>query len=185
MGSPRDAYATLRKVNQLFIDTVRKAGGNNGNRLLIVTGYSTDIGKTVSSEYVLPTDSVPHRLFISVHYYTPWRFVGMTEDSGWVKMQPTWGTASDVAELKRLFDALQKFSIRSDLPAFVGEYGVTDKKETASRVRWLSAVAEAALSRNMVPVLWETGADISRKAPYAPSPALRAVMRASSTAPLR
>jgi endoglucanase len=176
-GAARDAYATLKRVNQLFIDTVRKTGGNNGKRLLIVTGYFTDIAKTTSSEYVLPIDSVPHRLFISVHYYTPWSFVGMSEDARWGKMQPTWGSPSDVAQLNRLFDAMREFCAHNDLPAFVGEFGATEKKETASRVRWMSAVAKSALSRKMVPVLWETGGDISRQPPYSASPALRQVMQ--------
>ena len=178
MGSLQDAYATLQKVNQLFIDTVRHSGGNNAKRLLIVTGYFTDIGKTTSSEYVLPTDSVPHRLFISVHYYTPWRFAGMSDDTGWAKAQSNWGSPSDVAELGRLFDSMQAFCMRNDLPAFIGEFGVTPTKETVSRVRWMSAVINAALSRKMVPVLWETGGDISRSPPYAASPALRQVLQA-------
>jgi len=177
VGSTQKAYATLTHVNQLFIDTVRKTGGNNANRLLIVTGYATDITKTTSSEYVLPKDTVPHRLLISVHYYTPWPFVGMTKDESWGKVAPTWGSEADVAELNRLFDAMQEFCKRNDLPAFIGEFGVTDKKETPSRVRWMSAVAEAALSRKMIPVLWDTGGDISRKAPYAPSAALTEVLR--------
>jgi endoglucanase len=95
-------------------------------------------------------------------------------------MQPTWGSPSDVAELLRLFDALREFCARNDLPAFVGEFGVTEKKETASRARWMSAVAKAALSRKMVPVLWETGGDISRQPPYSPSPALRQLMQSLS-----
>ncbi len=177
MGSVRDAYGTLRKVNQLFIDTVRHSGGNNARRLLIVTGYFTDIAKTTSSEYLLPTDSTPHRLLISVHYYTPWRFAGMSDDTGWAKAQPTWGSPDDVAELDRLFDTMQAFCARSDLPAFIGEFGVTATKETASRVRWMSAVINAALSRKMVPVLWETGGDISRRPPYSVSPALREVLQ--------
>jgi len=176
-GSPREAYATLRKVNQLFIDTVRGTGGNNARRLLVVTGYFTDISKTTSPEYVLPTDSVPHRLLISVHYYTPWRLVGMTEDKGPLKMQSTWGNPGDVAELNQLFDTLQAFCSRNDLPAFIGEFGASDKKETASRVRWLSAMAQAVLARKMVPVLWETGGDISRQPPYSMSPALRQVLQ--------
>lgn len=177
MGSPQDAYATLKKVNQLFIDTVRHSGGNNANRLLIVTGYFTDIGKTTSAEYVLPTDPAPHRLFISVHYYTPWRFAGMSDDTGWAKAQSTWGSPSDVAELTRLFDSMREFCARNDIPAFIGEFGVTPTKETVSRVRWLSAVINAALSRKMVPVLWETGGDISRSPPYSASPVLRQVLR--------
>ena len=172
-GSPRDAYATLARVNQLFIDTVRKSGGNNAKRLLIVTGYSTDIEKTTNKDYVLPVDTTPHRLLISVHYYTPWQFAGMTEDASWGKMQPTWGSEKDVAELNRLFDAMQAFCARNDLPAFIGEFGVTDKKEAASRVRWMSAVVKGALSRKMVPVLWDTGGDLSRHPPYTASAALR------------
>jgi endoglucanase len=70
-GSPEQAYATLTRVNQLFIDTVRRTGGNNDRRLLIVTGYHTDITKTSSPLYALPKDTIPNRLFISVHYYTP------------------------------------------------------------------------------------------------------------------
>jgi endoglucanase len=125
---------------------------------------------------------VPHRLFISVHYYTPWKFVGMTEDTNSVKMQPTWGSPSDLAELNRLYDAMQAFCIRNDLPVFIGEFGASPKKETASRVRWMSAVAQAALFRKMVPVLWDTGSDISRQPPHSPSPALRQVMQALAVA---
>ena len=172
-GSTKKAYATLTRVNQLFIDTVRKTGGNNAKRLLIVTGYSTDFTKTSSGDFVLPVDVVPHKLLISVHYYTPWQFVGMTEDASWGKMQPTWGSDSDVAELERLFDLMQGFTQRNDIPAFVGEFGATEKKEAASRVRWMTAVAQASLKRKMVPVLWDTGGDISRKPPYAASPVLQ------------
>jgi len=176
-GSLKKSYETLTRVNQLFIDTVRKTGGNNAKRLLIVTGYSTDISKTMRSEYELPTDSVPHRLLISVHYYTPWNFAGMTDHESWGRMQLTWGSAADIEQLNYLFDVMQGFCERNDLPAFIGEFGVTDKREAASRVRWMKAVREAALSRGMIPVLWDTGGDISRKPPYAPSSALREVLR--------
>ena len=152
-GSTAKAFATLTHVNQVFIDTVRKTGGNNAKRLLVVTGYATDFTKTASADYVLPKDSVPNKLLISVHYYTPWQFAGMTKDESWGKMAATWGSVADVAELNRLFDAMQGFCRRNDLPAFIGEFGVTDQKETPSRVRWMTAVAEAALNRKMVPVL--------------------------------
>jgi endoglucanase len=175
-GSMRNAYETLARVNQLFIDTVRKTGGNNAKRLLIVTGYGTDFARTANRDYQLPKDSLPHKLLVSVHYYTPWPFAGMTKDESWGKVQPTWGSDSDVAELNRLFDAMQEFSTRNDIPVFVGEFGVTGAREKASRVRWMTAVAQASLSRKMVPVLWDTGGDLERKAPYGASPALSAVL---------
>jgi len=176
-GSTAKAYETLTRVNQIFIDTVRKTGGNNAKRLLIVAGYSTDIEKTCAPAYKLPLDTVPGKLFISVHYYTPYQFCGLTEDADWGKMMPTWGTPDDVKQLDQLFDKMKAFCTRNDIPAFIGEYGVSHKKDPASRVRWLSAVANAALARKMVPVFWDTGNDISRNAPYAASPDLSEAMR--------
>jgi endoglucanase len=172
-GSTAKAFATLTRVNQLFIDTVRKTGGNNAKRLLVVTGYATDFTKTASSDFKLPVDTVPHRLMISVHYYTPWQFVGMTRDESWGKMQLDWGSTKDVADLNRLFDLMQEFCKRNDIPAFIGEFGVTEQRDSAARVRWMAAVIKASLSRNMIPVLWDTGGDLSRKPPYGASPELR------------
>jgi endoglucanase len=175
-GSTQKAFATLTHVNQLFIDTVRKTGGNNAKRLLVITGYATDFTKTASADYVLPKDSVPARLLISVHYYTPWQFVGMTKDESWGKMRPTWGTPADYAELEKLFDLMQGFSQRHDIPVFVGEFNASDQKETPSRIKWMTAVKDAASKRKMVPVLWETGGDIKRNPPYEISDALRGML---------
>jgi endoglucanase len=177
-GSTERAYATLTRVNQLFVDTVRKTGGYNAKRLLIVAGYATDIAKTCSSAYKLPKDTVLGKIFISVHYYTPYQFCGLSEDAPWGKMMATWGGPDDVKQLDQLFDTLKGFCTDNDIPAFLGEFGVTTKnKEPASRVRWMSAVVHAALSRRMVPVLWDTGTEVSRRMPYTPSDDLRQTLR--------
>ena len=165
-GSMDRAYATLTRVNQLFIDTVRQAGGNNERRLLIVAGYTTDIEKTCASSYALPKDVVAGKLFISVHYYTPWQFCGMTEDADWGKVMHTWGSPEHSRQLTQLFDQMSGFCTRHDIPAFIGEFNASDKKEPSSRARWMSAVANAATERRMVPILWDTGNDVSRLAPY-------------------
>ena len=112
-----------------------------------------------------------------MHYYTPWQFCGMTEDADWGKMMPTWGNDDQMKELDRLFDMMKDFCTKNDIPAYIGEFGVTNKKEAASRVRWMSAVANAALSRKMVPVLWDTGNEVSRRAPYAATNELLQTLR--------
>lgn len=179
----QQAYATLTRVNQLFIDTVRGTGGNTPKRLLIVAGYSTDIEKTCDSSYQLPKDTIPGRLFISVHYYTPWQFAGMTEDADWGKMMPTWGTPKDVKQLNQLFDKMKGFTAKHDIPAFTGEFNASHQKDSASRERWMSSVANAARSRGMIPVLWDTGNDISRREPFTASPELLAMLRDMVPAP--
>lgn len=168
-GSPEKAYATLTRVNQIFIDTVRKTGGNNANRLLIVTGYSTDFAKTCDANYKLPADTVPNKLFISVHYYTPYQFCGLTEDASWGKVMHSWGTEAEARQLEQLFDQMAEFCTRNNLPAFIGEFGVAKEKESPSRIKWMTAVMRAAAKRKMIPVLWDTGGEISRNPPFAPS----------------
>jgi endoglucanase len=175
-GSQKKAYETLGHVNQLFIDTVRASGGNNSKRLLIIAGYNTDIEKTASPDFAIPHDAVPHKLLLSVHYYTPWPFAGMTHDESWGKMRMTWGTPEDVAELGRNFDKMEAFSRKNDIPVFVGEFGVDVRKDPDSRLRWMTAVAQGALARKMVPVLWEIGQEITRKPPIDVSPYMGAFL---------
>ncbi len=176
-GSEAKAYATLGHVNQIFVDTVRATGGNNAKRLLIIGGYNTDIDKTATDKFVIPRDTVPDKLMLSVHYYTPWPFAGMTKDESWGKMRMTWGTQDDLAELRRNFDKLEAFSKKRDIPVFLGEFGADNSKDPRSRAKWLLSVALTAQSRDMVPVLWDTGQDVSRKPPFAISDELSFVLK--------
>lgn len=175
-GSKEKAYATLTRVSQIFIDTVRGTGGNNPRRLLIVPGYSTDIDKTCQKEFRLPKDRVPGKLFVSIHYYTPWSFVGMNEDANWGKMQLSWGSEDDVKQLNTLFDRLKDFSSSNNVPIFLGEFSMCSRKDKASGLRWTTSVFNATLKRKMVPVLWDTGGAVSRREPYAPSDELSGIM---------
>ena len=88
-------------------------------------------------------------------------------------MMSTWGTPDDIKQLDDLFDKMKEFCARNDIPAFIGEFSVVGKKESVSRIRWMSAVANAAISRRMVPVLWDTGGEVSRLSPYSASDDLR------------
>lgn len=175
-GSKEKAYATLTRVSQIFIDTVRKTGGNNAQRLLIVPGYATDIEKTCEKEFRLPKDPATGKLFVSIHYYTPWSFVGMKEDANWGKMQLTWGSSDDVKLLNEHFERLNDFSVRTGVPIFLGEFSLCSDKEKASTIRWTTSVFNAALKRKMVTVLWDTGGAVSRREPFAPSEDLSEMM---------
>ncbi len=63
-----DGFKMANTLNQTFVDAVRATGGNNAERVLIVSGYWTNIDLTTSSEFKVPTDTVPDRLMVSVHY---------------------------------------------------------------------------------------------------------------------
>jgi hypothetical protein len=99
-------------------------------------------------------------------------------------MMTTWGGADDIKQLETLFDMMSDFCTRNDLPAFIGEYGVVATKDPASRVRWMSAVANASIARKMVPVLWDTGGEVSRHHPYAATPDLLQTLRNLARPPI-
>ncbi len=63
-----EAYKWANTLNQTFVDAVRATGGNNSKRVLIVSGYWTNIDLTTSSEFKVPTDTVDNKLMVSVHY---------------------------------------------------------------------------------------------------------------------
>jgi len=86
--------------------------------------------------------------------------------ASWGSPQTTWGTASDQATLQGLFATAGAFSKQRSIPVIIGEFGVTVgqnyPRDPASRTLWMESVAKAAFSYGIVPVLWDTGSDISR-----------------------
>jgi endoglucanase len=173
-------YAPLNELNQLFVTTVRAEGGYNESRALLVAGFQTDIERTCVDAFQIPNDPAGSgKLFLSLHYYTPYTFCGLDTVESWGSPATTWGTQPEVDELQRLFDKLAAFSQSRNIPVILGEYGVTPgtnyPREPASRTAWMESVTKACLERGIVPVLWDTGSEISR-ADASFSPEFQAVM---------
>lgn len=61
-------YTMTNRLNQAFVDAVRATGGNNSERVLIVSGYWTNIDLTTAERFKMPDDTVYDRLMVSVHY---------------------------------------------------------------------------------------------------------------------
>ena len=68
-GASQDDYAITNDLNQVFVDTVRKSGGNNAERYLIVNTYAASTEQDALDAFVMPTDSAENRLIAEVHYY--------------------------------------------------------------------------------------------------------------------
>jgi endoglucanase len=160
-------YAALNTLNQLFVTTVRGQGGYDATRALLIAGFTTDIDLTCVDAFTVPDDPAgPGKLLLSIHYYTPYTFCGLDTVESWGSPQTTWGTDADKTTLTNLFTKLGSFSTQRQLPVIIGEFAVTRgqnyPRDPASRILWMETVANAALSRGMVPVLWDTGSEISR-----------------------
>jgi endoglucanase len=160
-------YSALNQLNQLFVTTVRAQGGYNATRALLIAGFTTDIALTCVDAFTVPTDPAgTGKLFLSIHYYTPYNFCGLDSVESWGSPATTWGTAAEKSTLQDLFAKLATFSSQKKIPVIIGEFSVTRgekyPRDSASRILWMETVAKAALSDSMVPVLWDTGSEINR-----------------------
>ena len=176
-GTPnRTYYANINSLNQIFVDTVRKTGGNNAKRWLMLPGWNTDIEYTVGEYgFVIPTDNyrsstIPSnekRIMISVHYYSPYDFC-LAENGSYTQ----WGAAatdsskvpgySDEASLKDAFGRLKSKFTSKGYPVVIGEYGAVDKSHHDSqnavcRIDFAAKVCGYARQNGCVPVWWDNG----------------------------
>lgn len=176
-GTPNTTYySNINSYNQIFVDTVRKTGGNNSARWLLVPGWNTNIDYTVGNYgFVLPTDtyrsatipSSEKRIMISAHYYSPWDFCG--EESGAITQwgatatnsgkKSTWGQEDYLnSQFKSMYD---KF-VTQGYPVVIGEYGSVDKTNVDStnntyRAKFAKTVCSTAKQYGCVPVYWDNG----------------------------
>ncbi len=150
-----ESYALLNEINQKFVDIVRKSGGNNAKRHLLIAGYNTDIDLTCDELFVMPKDA-KSRCAVSVHYYSPSTFCLIEEPTEWGKPQTTWGSDEDIAELNRCMDLMKKRFTDNNIPVIIGEYGAYGKNKTEKvKNYYMISLAKAAYSRGMCPVLWD------------------------------
>lgn len=169
------ANQAINSYNQVFVDTVRVAGGNNDKRWLVVPGWITNIDYTAGDYgFTLPMDynlssQVPSgekRIMVSAHYYTPWEFSGSEND-----VVTQWGDMADIsksipwanenylnAQFYKLYD---KFTSQG-YPVVLGEYGSIDKSSadamnTDSRAYYANTLSEYAKIYGCVPIIWDNG----------------------------
>ena len=178
-GRPtQPCYSNINTYNQIFVDTVRKTGGNNNSRWLLVPGWNTNIDYTTGNYgFKLPTDqyrsstipSTEQRIMISVHYYAPWDFAGETTGNitQWGRgatnpaKRSTWGQEDYLnAQMKAMYD---KFASHG-YPVIVGEYGAIDKtsydgSNNRYRADFARAITATAKKYGAVSVYWDNGAN--------------------------
>lgn len=161
--SDNECYKLTNEINQTFVDIVRKSGGNNDNRFLLIAGYDTDIDKTCDDRYIMPTDTTDNHLLVSVHYYSPVTYcLANTEDNSWGYMD-SWGSESDYAYMKNQLGKMQKFT-EQGYGVIIGEYGVATKKigedsyiKKDGTDKFMQSVLDISAEYNLCPILWDAG----------------------------
>ena len=147
-----NAYLMAEVLNQAFVDAVRATGSNNADRVLIVSGYWTNIDKTTSDRFVMPTDTVEDRLMVSVHY--------VDNSMYWAKRI---GTQEWLDYIDDQCDKLDRAFTEKGIPVFMGETSGGYPRENFGRnaihttsSECLEIVLNELFERGYVPVIWDT-----------------------------
>ncbi len=133
-----------------FVETVRKSGGNNADRFLVVTTHAASSEDDAINDFKLP-DS--HNLIVSVHYYFPYDFALNTEGTD------KWGTDEDKAELDKGFDRVKKRFYDKGIPVIYGEFGVLYKNNDTQRAAYYNYFIKSAKQRGFTCFMWDNGLD--------------------------
>lgn len=144
-------YAFVNDMNQTFVDAVRSTGGGNAVRILIVSGYNTNIDATTDERFLMPQDTVEDRLMVSVHYIdNACYWTNSIGNEAWMDY-----SRSQCELLKARF-------LDQGIPVFVGECTAGYPSE---RISWDATVTDSSdcletilgmiAEYGMVPVLWD------------------------------
>lgn len=154
-----EAYDMFNKINQKFVDTIRASGGNNEKRHLLIATYWTSIERACDEMFEMPDDPAG-RCAVSVHYYGPSTLCLISEDVEWGKARTDWGSEADYDELNMWMDMMKENFIDKGIGVIIGEYGCFGENKTREVIeQWTCDVAQAACSRDMCPILWDTPGD--------------------------
>lgn len=146
-----DAYYMTNTLNQTFVDAVRKTGGKNADRVLIASGYWTNIDNTTSEQFVMPTDSAEGKLMVSVHYVDNTMY--------WCNQI---GGESWEAYIDDQCGKLEKAFSEKNIPVFLGETTAIypdsnfDSSSTRTSSECLEYVLDKLTGLGFVPVIWDT-----------------------------
>lgn len=137
------------KLNQVFVDTVRAAGGKNETRYLMVPSNAASAGNALNAAFEMPNDPA-NRLLVSVHAYTPYDFA--MNERGYKE----WNESKE-AEIKDFMSKLDEKFIKNGYGVVIGEFGATNKDNLEARVAWADSYTRLAAGYGIPCFLWDNG----------------------------
>lgn len=142
------AVDVTNELNQIFVDTVRKSGGNNDKRNLICMTYCAGGNSAVTQNFKLPNDTADNRLIVEAHVYQPFYFTSESAPN-----VTTW----DSVELDKYLGNMYNQFVKNGIPVIIGEFGCVDKGNADQRLSWAQYYVESCHNYGMPCIWWDNG----------------------------
>lgn len=154
-GGTAEERKVINKYNKLFVETVRKSGGNNKLRYLMITPYGANSDGSAINDLEVPDDD---RIIISVHAYLPYSMALDTNS------KTSAFTDNDKQVIDSMFKRLNDRFISKGIPVIVGEFGSVNKKNDDERAKLAKYYVSAAKNAGVPCFWWDNGNDGSGEA---------------------
>ncbi|MGZ3144775.1 cellulase family glycosylhydrolase [Lentzea chajnantorensis] len=179
-GKPQE-IALNAELNAAFHGVVRRSGGNNATRLLVLPSLHT----SSEQQYLDPLAEqirglADPNLIATVHYYGYWPF----------SVNVAGGTRFDATAQKDLtdsFDRVHDTLVARGIPVVLGEYGLlgfdrhTGTIEQGEKLKFFEQLGHYAKAKNITTMLWDNGQHLGRTSFQWSDPELYAQIRSSWT----
>ncbi|AVT31662.1 cellulase [Plantactinospora sp. BC1] len=181
-STDEQSYALLHELNTEFVRIVRRSGGNNTTRLLVLPTLFTnaDQGRLDALNATFDQLRDPH-LAATVHFYGWWPF----------SVNIAGGTRYDAnveQDLTGTFDRVRDSFVARGIPVIIGEWALLNWDhnrpgviERGEFLKFLEAVGYHARIRNLTTMVWDAGQFLERTELRWRDPGVFAMMRAGWT----
>ncbi|BCN29026.1 glycoside hydrolase family 5 protein [Anaeromicropila herbilytica] len=132
------AAAQMNQLNQVFVDTVRGTGGNNGNRILVVPTLLDGTDSNFYAAFNMPKDIVTDKIAVEVHFYTK----------------------EYNQDIENNFIGMSIFSKSINAPIIIGEFGTRDFYPAPElRAKQAANYVTRAAKYGLKCIWWDNGSD--------------------------
>lgn len=143
-----EGYACINEYNQAFVDTVRRSGGNNRERNLLLNTYGASPLEPAAKAFLLPEDVKGGHLIAGVHFYKPDAFSAGDMER--------WSEDGE-REVDAFFERMERYFLGRNIPVIMGECGTHDIRTEAERVKYVSSVVSKANAKGIAYFWWDDG----------------------------
>lgn len=142
--------------NDLLAEAVERVGRVDPERALVLGGVDYSDIRSLD-QLVLPDEK--KNLVATFHYYRPYQFTHQgaewaEESDKWIGMRWPENDA-EIEAVSKDFDEAARWSEKTGIPLFLGEFGCIAKADPASRARWTAAVRREAEARSFGWACWD------------------------------
>ncbi|MCR4759030.1 MAG: cellulase family glycosylhydrolase [Oscillospiraceae bacterium] len=144
----QDAMNCVNKLNAAALSSIRKTGGNNAKRFVMMPTYSASPDPANLDGFKMPDDN---HLIAEIHAYRPYDFALRNDGQG----VSTFNETTDKAELIEMFNNLKSRFISKGIPVIIDEFGAMNRDNEDQRAAWAKCYLTLADSYGIPCVWWD------------------------------